>query len=241
MNSIYDDDIFFAEYAKMARSRNGLAGAGEWHQLKKMLPDFKGRTVLDLGCGYGWHCRFAAEQGAEKILGIDQSEKMIETAKTQNDDERIDYKVCDLEAFDYPEDTYDCVISNLVLHYIEELSEIYRKVYKTLRQGGSFVFNIEHPTFTGSVNQTWVCDHEGEALFWPVDDYFYPGQRETLFLGQRVIKHHHTLSQILGELLDAGFVIKAVEEAVPSEDMLDVPGMRDEMRRPMMLMIRAEK
>ena len=30
-------------------------GAGEWHVLKTILPDFTGKRVLDLGCGFGWH------------------------------------------------------------------------------------------------------------------------------------------------------------------------------------------
>lgn len=56
MSNIYDNEEFFEEYAKMARSQKGLDGAGEWHQLKVMFPDLKEKTVLDLGCGYGWHC-----------------------------------------------------------------------------------------------------------------------------------------------------------------------------------------
>lgn len=49
----YDDKIFFEKYSQMDRSKKGLAGAGEWHELKKMLPDFKEKRVLDLGCGFG--------------------------------------------------------------------------------------------------------------------------------------------------------------------------------------------
>ena len=40
-------------------------------------------------------------------------------------------------------------------------------------------------------------------------------------------------------LLHSGFVLEAVEEAEPSAEMLDIPGMRDELRRPMMLLVRA--
>ncbi len=40
-------------------------------------------------------------------------------------------------------------------------------------------------------------------------------------------------------LLDAGFEIQALEEAVPPEDMMGIPGMEDELRRPMMLLIKA--
>ena len=45
----YDDNIFFQKYSQMSRSQKGLAGAGEWETLKKMLPDFKGKRALDLG------------------------------------------------------------------------------------------------------------------------------------------------------------------------------------------------
>lgn len=53
----YDDIVFFEKYSKMDRSTKGLAGAGEWKTLQKLLPDFKDKCVLDLGCGFGWHCQ----------------------------------------------------------------------------------------------------------------------------------------------------------------------------------------
>ena len=54
MNNIYDNEVFFQQYAKMPRSQGGLASAGEWHQLAPLFPPLKGKRVLDLGCGYGW-------------------------------------------------------------------------------------------------------------------------------------------------------------------------------------------
>lgn len=225
----------------MDRSRKGLEGAGEWHQLKPMFPDLNGKTVLDLGCGYGWHCKYAVECGAKQVLGIDQSENMVRTAKEKNSAPEIQYEVCGIDEYSYPENTYDCVVSNLVLHYIEDLNEVYKNVHKALKENGVFIFNIEHPTFTGSAGQCWVCDEEGKPLYWPVDNYYYPGVRETIFLGQKVTKQHHTLTQILNGLLESGFRIEKIQEAMPSQDMLDIPGMKDEMRRPMMLLVRAKK
>ena len=77
----YDDQEFFDRYAEMARSRKGLSGAGEWPVLKEMLPDLQGCRMLDLGCGYGWHCLYAAEHGAKAVHGIDLSERMLATAR----------------------------------------------------------------------------------------------------------------------------------------------------------------
>ena len=230
----YDNPTFFAEYAKMSRSQYGLEGAGEWHQLEPMFPDLSGKTVLDLGCGYGWHCKFAADKGAATVVGIDRSSLMIAEAKGRNAHERIEYRICGIQDFDYPEDSYDLVVSNLVLHYVENLDEIYRLVRRTLKPGGIFLFNIEHPTFTAGVHQQFAADGT-----WPVTDYYYPGVRTTDFLGQEVQKYHHTLTQILNGLLKAGFVIEAVEEAMPPEAWRDQ--MPEEMRRPMMLLVRARK
>lgn len=240
MKNAYDEAEFFAAYASMDRSRLGLAGAGEWYALKPLFPELKGRRVLDLGCGYGWHCAFAASEGATEVIGIDQSENMISDAKKRNPAPAVSYRVCDIERYEYPEEYFDLTVSNLVLHYIEDLNEIYRKIYKTLKQGGEFIFNIEHPVFTAGVNQQWAADKNGN-LYWPVDNYYYPGKRETDFLGHKIEKYHHTLTQILDGLIQCGFSLEAVREAAPSGDTLDLPGMRDEMRRPMMLLVKARK
>ena len=241
MENIYDNQTFFDAYAQMSRSRDGLAGAGEWRQFRDLFPDMSGMRVLDLGCGYGWHCKYAAERGAASVLGIDLSEKMIARAREINGDERITYRICGLEEYEYPEEEYDCVVSNLALHYIEDLDAVYQKIHRTLKPGGIFLLNIEHPVFTAGVNEDWIYDKDGNPEYWPVDDYYYPGERSTLFLGERVRKYHHTLTQILMGMLNTGFVLEAVEEAVPDESMLDIPGMKDEMRRPMMLLVRARK
>ena len=142
MNNIYDNEQFFEQYAQMSRSRQGLSGAGEWHQFKDMFPDLTGKQVLDLGCGYGWHCKYAVECGASQVLGIDLSEKMIQEAQGKNADPKIRYEVCGLETYGYPADSFDCVISNLVLHYVRDLDEIYGRVYRTLKEDGVFLVNI---------------------------------------------------------------------------------------------------
>lgn len=223
----------------MSRSREGLDAAGEWHQLKPLFPPLVGKSVLDLGCGYGWHCKFSVEKSANRVLGIDLSRKMIEEAGRRNGDGRIEYRVCGIEEYEYPEGAWDCVISNLALHYIENIGGIFQNVYRTLKQNGVFLFNMEHPVFTAGVGQDWVYSEDGKPRYWPMDDYFLPGERKTRFLGCDVVKQHHTLTQILMGLLKTGFILEAVEEAEPPREMMEIPGMKDELRRPMMLLVKA--
>lgn len=241
MNNVYDDNAFFEAYAQMPRSRDGLGSAGEWHQLQSLFPPLQGKTVLDLGCGYGWHSKYAAEHGAASILSLDLSKRMIEEAKKRNRAANIVYKVCGLEEYEYPESAYDLVISNLVLHYVADLEPVFEKVFRTLKPGGTFLFNIEHPIFTAGVNEDWLYGEDGTPAAWPIDNYFYPGERQTIFLGQRVIKQHHTLTQILMGVIHAGFILEHIEEAQPPKEMMHIAGMKDEMRRPMMLLVKARK
>ncbi|MCT1902567.1 class I SAM-dependent methyltransferase [Oceanobacillus sojae] len=239
----YDDNQFFQAYSEMDRSKKGLEAAGEWHILREMLPDFKGKNVLDLGCGFGWHSRYAREQGAESVTGTDISEQMLTHAKKLTNDSGIRYLHQAIEDMDFPEASMDIVISSLALHYIESFESVCKKVNTVLKPGGSFVFSIEHPIFTARKEQDWIYDKmDNEPLYWPVDNYQIEGKREASFLNETVIKYHRTVSTFMNDLIQTGFEILRVEESVPSEEMLkEIPEMKHEFRRPMFLMIAAEK
>ncbi len=78
--NIYDRDDFFTAYSQLPRSVHGLEGAPEWPVVRSLLPDLTGRDIADLGCGFGWFCRFAREQGAASVTGYDLSQNMLERA-----------------------------------------------------------------------------------------------------------------------------------------------------------------
>lgn len=238
----YDEEGFFSLYSQMSRSTDGLKGAGEWHVLRTLLPGFTGKRVLDLGCGFGWHCVYAVEQGASEALGIDLSEKMLAEARKRNTSPRITYRRMAIEDFDFLPETYDVVISSLAFHYLESFDAICRNIHTCLTPGGVFVFSVEHPVFTAYGTQDWWYGEEGKRLHWPVDRYFSEGKREAVFLGEPVIKYHKTLTTYVNGLIRAGFEITALAEPEPDPALFGViPGMEDELRRPMMLLVSAVK
>lgn len=228
----YDDKIFYEKYSQMNRSKEGLSGAGEWETLKGMLPDFKGKRMLDLGCGYGWHSIYAMENGASSVVGIDISQNMLKVAKEKTHFSEVEYICGAIEDMDFKEESFDIVLSSLAFHYIKDYKELIEKINKVLKPNGILIFTVEHPVFTAYGTQDWYYDNNKEILHFPVDNYYYEGKRIANFLGEDVVKYHRTITTYLNTLLINNFNINQIIEPQPSEEMLDILGMKDEMRRP---------
>lgn len=238
--NIYDDPAFFAGYSALDRSKEGLAGVPEWPSLRAMLPALGGRRVVDLGCGFGWFCRFAREAGAAEVLGLDVSENMLARARatmpSSAPDAAITYRQADLERLDLPAAAFDLAYSSLALHYIEKLEALIATVHRALTPGGRFVFSVEHPLYTAPGDPKWV------GGTWPVDRYLDEGPRSTDWLAEGVIKQHRTVATYLNRLIAAGFAILKIEEWGPSAAQLaQRPEWASERHRPPFLLVSAAR
>ncbi|WP_334332268.1 class I SAM-dependent methyltransferase [Companilactobacillus sp. HBUAS59544] len=236
----YDNSDFFKAYSKFPRSVKGLKAAGEWPTFQKMLPDFKNKRVLDVGCGFGWHDLYAAQHQAKSVLGIDISENMLQVAQEKNHYDNVHYQKMAMEEIDFPQNSFDVVISSLALHYTPDFNDICQRLKKCLTPNGDFVFSVEHPIFTAFGNQDWFYDENGKITCWPVDHYFAEGERIANFLDHKVVKYHKTLTTYVNTLIQNGFTITELQDPTPPAHLMDVPGMKDEFRRPMMLLISAK-
>ncbi|TMW70896.1 class I SAM-dependent methyltransferase [Alteribacter natronophilus] len=238
----YDEAAFFNTYSRMNRSVKGLEGAGEWPVFRELIPHLQGKNVLDLGCGFGWHCRYAADQGAAEVTGVDISRNMLEKAREKSPDKEITFVRRPLEDFEYESDTYDVIISSLAFHYVRDFRQLCHSLYKALKPGGTLVFSVEHPIFTSRAEQDWFYSEDGRRLHWPVDRYQEEGERRTNFLAEDVVKYHRTVSTYIESLLQAGFLIRSVKEPAPSQErILENSEWQDEARRPMFLIVSAAK
>lgn len=237
----YDDPGFFANYSQMPRSKLGLEGAGEWTDFRALFPELIGKKVLDLGCGFGWHCRYAREQKASSVVGVDLSANMLERAGQMTDDSQIQYLQAAIEDIEFAENEFDLVISSLALHYVENFEEICGKVYRYLADGGSFVLSVEHPVFTSLAAQDWHYSPEGEKLHWPVDHYHEEGPRVARFLDHDVVKYHRNMATLVNALIQTGFRIRELSELKPPPEKRSDPEWEDANRRPIFLLIAADK
>ena len=124
MQNIYDDEEFFSAYSKFARHDHGLDSVAEWPVMREMLGDLTGKDVLDLGCGFGAFCRYAAEAGARSVGGVDISEKMLARAMAETSAPNVAFKRDSIERFMASRGSFDVVFSSLAFHYVEDFSGI---------------------------------------------------------------------------------------------------------------------
>lgn len=239
--NIYDRPDFFEGYSRLPRSVHGLDGAPEWPAIQSLLPDLAGKRVVDLGCGFGWFARWARAKGAASVLGLDLSEKMLARAKADTSDEAIRYERADLETLALPVQAFDLAYSTLAFHYVADFKRLMATVFHALQPAAHLVFTIEHPIYMASAQAGWLAHADGSRA-WPVDHYAMEGERRTNWLAKGVVKHHRTLATTLNTLLDTGFGIRRIIEWSPTpEQLAALPSLAEEMERPMMLLIAAEK
>ena len=212
--NIYDRTDFFDGYSKLPRSVLGISSVGtpEWGVLSSYIPCLKSAHFLDLGCGFGWYSRWAREQGAATVTGIDLSEKMLAAAKERTQDVGVTYRKADLENVEFLPRAYDVVFSSLTLHYVENFAPLVKQVYETLVPGGTFVFSVEHPSYTAPRRPQWTEDEHGLPI-WPMNNYLNEGRRNNRWLGNEDrVEYHRMTSTYIKTLLTAGFILSAIEQ-----------------------------
>ena len=123
--NIYDNESFAMQYDKMRKEQKGYNANDliEIPNFRNLIPNVKGKRVLDLGCGYGENSRYCIENGALYVLGIDISKHMLDIANKENlvnGIEELEYNTINI--FD-PETNI-----HLGTNYISELLRKYNNV-----------------------------------------------------------------------------------------------------------------
>ena len=248
--NIYDNETFFDGYSKL-REREGNANElFEMPALFSMLPDLHGKTVLDLGCGFGEHCMYFVKQGAAKVVGVDISEKMLKVARKENQAPNIVYLHMAMEDISEISEYFDFVVSSLACHYVEDFERIIKECHDILNPGGLLVFSQEHPLAScyGLVKSAtdksdvarqsadtqqldggaqepelasrWTKDENGKKLYVNLANYAVEGERESTWFVDGVKKYHRTFSTIVNTLAGAGFIVEQMIEPTPTKEIL---------------------
>ena len=248
--NIFDNETFFEGYKKIREREVNANNIYEMPALFSLLPDMKGKKILDLGCGFGEHCMEYIKMGADRVVGLDISEKMLEIAKKENSDPKITYLHMPMEDLGQLKDTlgeddlmFDVVISSLAFHYIEDFSGVLRNINSLMNKGGLFIFSQEHPLntcFTGK--NRWTVDENGKKLHVNLMNYCVEKETECEWFVDNVKRYHRMFSTIINTLIEEGFSIEKLIEPYPDEEILaKYPDYSDNLHKPDFLIVRSRK
>ena len=97
IQNVYDNQDFFKEYKSMRDRKINANELIEIPIMKTMLPNLKGKDILDLGCGEGEMSQYFADCGANSVRGLDISENMIKEAEKQNKHKNVRFEKMAME------------------------------------------------------------------------------------------------------------------------------------------------
>ncbi len=191
--------------------------------IKNNLPKFKGKMVLDVGCGSGSDILIYEKLGAKKVYGIDTSLNMINIARENVKNPEI-LSVCNIEKTEFKNNSFDVVISRFSLHYLKTFNKVYKEIARILKNGGILIFVAEHPVRDFELKQFKsyeskeivkykIYDQKMTLRFWThtFEEYF----SKAFFKHFNILNFkegEHTSRKISGKITPGFIAIKAIKK-----------------------------
>jgi ubiquinone/menaquinone biosynthesis C-methylase UbiE len=171
-----------------------------------LLGDVSGTDAIELGCGGAQFGIALADRGAN-VTGVDISEKQLSHARdlAAEHDVDIDFvhsSVTDLSGI--PSESFDLAFSAFAFQWVSDIEACFREAHRVLRDGGRFVFSVDHPYYklldpeTGDFAASYFADEPKR------------GYSETL--DAEMVVYRRSVSEIVNTLLEAGFTLTRLEE-----------------------------
>ena len=106
-------------------------------EIRRQLPEGKNLRILDVGCGAGFFTVLLSKEG-HQVTGIDLTPDMIKNARLLAKEENADcqFQVMDAENPDFPDETFDVIISRNLTWTLPHVSHAYKEWIRVLKKGG---------------------------------------------------------------------------------------------------------
>jgi ubiquinone/menaquinone biosynthesis C-methylase UbiE len=105
---------------------------------------YRGRTLLEVGCGIGTDLVRFAQNGA-LVTGVDLSSTAIELAQrnfAQRGVTAVDLRVANAEALPFDDASFDVVYGHGVVQYTADAPSLIRECHRVLKPGGEAIFMV---------------------------------------------------------------------------------------------------
>ena len=227
--------------------QQGFTAGADAEYAEQLLPlaaaHLAGATeVLDVGCGEGQVARLAAGvAGVERVSGVDLSMAQLALAVCRGGG--VGVARSEAAALPFPSSCFDAVVACLVFEHIDDGLGAIAEVGRVLRQGGRFLFFLNHPLLQ-TPGSGWVDDDILGEQYWRIGPYLHEDRSmEEVDAGVWIPYVHRPLSVYINALVGAGLAVTHMAEPAPPPGFLlvaeeDYPAAAT---IPRLLFLRAEK
>ncbi|MDO4260808.1 MAG: class I SAM-dependent methyltransferase [Eubacteriales bacterium] len=144
-------------------------------EIRRHLPAGEGLKILDVGTGPGFFAILLARAGYE-VTAVDYTEAMLREAEKNAGAlaERIRFRRMDAQRLDFPDGTFDAVISRNLTWNLECPKEAYAEWMRVLKDGGqllNFDANWYHHLFDQEKRREYEADRE-RVQSLELDDHY---------------------------------------------------------------------
>lgn len=235
---------FARRYAKIAADKPHNAHYNKPAIVSLLPDDLQGKRVLDAGCGPGFFTEILLERGAE-VVACDVTPDFLAITRERVGDAATLHLADIAQPLTFADDnTFDLVLSSLVLDYIEDLAPVFAEFYRVLKAGGTLIVSQGHPHADWEYVKQRIAPQEPERDW----NYFNVEQFTAKWHGfgepvPEITSYRRPLSALLNPLVKSGLLLDHVHEPQPTQDYQarSPESYERYMREPGFIVIRARK
>jgi malonyl-CoA O-methyltransferase len=176
--------------------------------------NFVQMPIVDVGCGTGALVREILNQESRLSLAdwsmLDISEALLQKAVDENNMIQPNLHIDDMDAFEWPKNHYQAIVSNYALQWSQNLSALFKKMHRAMTASGCFIFSMP---VVGSLWQVRSV-YESIGAEVPIHDFYSIDDIETFLMNagfdicfKQAVKaqtHFQTFSDVLRSLKAMG-------------------------------------
>ncbi len=194
----------------------GVDGS-DYHQhviipaVMELLQIQAGDAVVDVCCGQGVLVPHLLSAGAGRILGVDASGRLIDSARKKYDtDKRVSFQIADAcVPGAWTDGQFDKTACVMAVHDVPDAAGLMKNMAQAIKPGGTAVIVMMHPCFRIPKASHWGWDSDQKIQFRRLDGYGSPRDigietRPGLKTGEGTVFYHRPLAQLIAAIGKAG-------------------------------------
>ena len=198
------------------------------------LGDISGKVILDSGCGSGYFSTLLAIK-AKKVIGTDFAEEFVKICKAKyNQIKNLSFEKHNvIETMPFASNSFDYVISKMVLQYVPAIDVFAKESQRVLVKGGTLIIAVDHP-FNSQFYFAQATAGKPNPKYPGLKDYYDSSEQNKLSLWGKVklTWYPKTVSNYINPFIENGLTLK---------NIIEIPEQKKEIKIPRILLLRFKK